>query len=70
MFFKYLFIYSAFIKIIVIVQYTIGTLCVNMRYNGVKGTDPIVGGSEGGQSPTFLIHIWVNYYKLLFYFGI
>ncbi len=38
------------------VTYAIETLCINMRYNGVKGTGSLVGGSNGGQSPPFLIH--------------
>ncbi len=39
----------------VIVQYPIETLCINVRYHGVKRTGSLVGGSEGGQSPNSYI---------------
>ncbi len=41
------------VRIFVIVQYTIGTLCINMQYNGVKGTSSLAEGAEGRQGLPF-----------------
>ncbi len=42
----------------VIVQQTIETLCINMRYKGVKGTSPLAKGAEGERrSPFFFLSL-------------